>query len=57
MKQFTIIVETLVTSIDESLFLIRDPRTGNVIKTFSSPSEVASFLTETIISLETKTSN
>lgn len=47
MKQFTIVLECVLDD-GNPLFLIRDPRSGNVLKKAYSPDEVASFLGETI---------
>lgn len=49
MKQFTIIVEVL--SGKEPTILIRDPRSGNVVKIFSSYSDVSEFIYETNVKL------
>ena len=49
MKQATFVVEILIEDKKE-LILVRDPRTGQVVKSCQSPSELASFLSEIIVS-------
>lgn len=49
MKQFTIIVEVL--SGEVPTILIRDPRSGNVIKIFNSCQDVSEFIYETNVKL------
>lgn len=56
MKQFTIVVECVLTD-DKPIFILRDPRSGQVLKTAYSPEEVASFLGETIAKVESFNNN
>lgn len=50
MKQFTIIVEVL--SGEVPTILIRDPRSGNVVKVVSSCQDVSAFIDDTIVKLK-----
>lgn len=56
MKQFTIIVETIIKE-DSPVFLVRDPRTGNVVRVLSSTDELATFFDEAIVKLQTPVTN
>ena len=48
MKQFSFVVECVITDDSSQLILVRDPRNGAVIKTLDQPIELANFLSETI---------
>lgn len=56
MKQATFVVEILIQDKND-LILVRDPRSGQVVKTCSEPSELASFLSEVISTVKSQTSN
>lgn len=57
MKQFSFVVEVVCTSESENLILVRDPRSGVVVKTMNSPEELTNFLSETITKVKETSNN
>ena len=53
MKQATFVVEVLIQD-KQDLILVRDPRSGQVVKACSSPEELACFLSEVVNSVKTQ---
>lgn len=47
MKQFAFVVECVICDTSE-LFIVRNASNGQIIRTSSSPADVASFLSETV---------
>lgn len=57
MKQFSFVVEVVCTSESENLILVRDPRSGAVVKTMNSPEELTNFLSEAITKVKEASNN
>lgn len=54
MKQFGILVECVLSDTNET-FIIRNAQNGQILKVTNSVDEVASFLSETINTVKSKT--
>lgn len=53
MKQFTLVIEAIIKD-DQQTIIVREPRSGQVVKMVNDPKELASFLVETINSIKAK---
>lgn len=53
MKQFTLVIEAIIKD-DQQTIIVREPRSGQVVKMVNDPKELASFLAETIDSIKAK---
>lgn len=56
MKQFQLIVEVVIKD-DAETIIVRDPRSGQIVKMCDNAAELASFLDETVSAIKSKTSN
>lgn len=53
MKQFILVIEAIIKD-DQQTIIVREPRSGKVVKMVNDPKELISFLSETINSIKAK---